>query len=62
MKRTLYLKLLGGYLIFILLSFLAVTFFMYQTTYEHLEQQEATKLYREASAISSKASFPYLFP
>ena len=53
MKRTLYLKLVGGYLIFILLSFLAVTLFMYQTTYQHLEQQEANNLYREASAIAS---------
>jgi len=53
MKRTLYLKLVSGYLIFILLSFLAVTLFMYQSTYQHLEQQEATNLYREASAISS---------
>lgn len=46
MKRTLYLKLVGGYLIFILLSFLAVTLFMYQTTYQYLEQQEANNLYR----------------
>ena len=53
MKRTLYLKLVGGYLIFILLSFLAVTLFMYQTVYQHLEQQEANNLYREASAIAS---------
>lgn len=59
MKRTLYIKLLGGYLIFILLSFLAVTFFMYQTTYEHLEQQEATNLYREASSISSSYGANY---
>lgn len=59
MKRTLYVKLVGGYLIFILLSFLAVTLFMYQTTYQHLEQQEANKLYREASAIASSYGTNY---
>lgn len=53
MKPKLYLKLISGYLIFILLSFLAVTIFMYQTTYQHAEQEEASKLYREASAISA---------
>lgn len=53
MKRTLYFKLLGGYLIFILLSFLAVTLFMYHTTYQRMEEEEATSLYREALAISA---------
>ena len=59
MKRTLYLKLVGGYLLFILLSFLAVTFFTYETTYAHLEQQEASNLYREASAISTSYGANY---
>ena len=59
MKRTLYLKLVGGYLIFILLSFLAVTLFMYQTTYQYLEQQEANNLYREASSIASSYGANY---
>lgn len=59
MKRTLYLKLIGGYLIFILLSFLAVTLFMYQRTYQHLEQAEATDLYRKATAISASYGSNY---
>ena len=53
MKRTLYFKLVGGYLIFLLLSFLAVTLFMYRSTYQYLEQREANNLYREASTIAS---------
>lgn len=59
MKRTLYLKLVGGYLFFLLLSFLSVTLFMYQTTYQHLEQQEANNLYREATAIASSYGANY---
>lgn len=59
MKRTLYLKLAGGYLIFLLLSFLSVTLFMYRTTYQHLQQQEANNLYREASAIASSYGTNY---
>jgi len=59
MKRTLYIKLLGGYLIFILLSFLAVTLFMYQATYQYLERQEANELYREASSIASSYGSNY---
>ncbi len=53
MKRTLYLKLTAGYVIFILLSFLAVTIFMYHTAFQHAKQQEAASLYREAAAIST---------
>ncbi len=59
MKRTLYLKLVGGYLFFLLLSFLSVTLFMYQTTYQHLEQQEANNLYHEATAIASSYGANY---
>lgn len=59
MKRTLYLKIIGGYLLFILLSFLAVTLFMYHRTYQYLEQEEATNLYREATAISTSYGSNY---
>lgn len=59
MKRTLYLKLIAGYLIFLFLSFLAVTIFMYQTTYQELEKQEASDLYREANAISETYAVNY---
>ena len=53
MKRTLYLKLIVGYAIFLLLSFLTVTLFTYHIAYQHIEKQEAASLYREASAISN---------
>lgn len=59
MKRTLYLKLVCGYLIFLVLSFLSVTLFMYQRTYQHLQQQEANSLYREAAAIASSYGANY---
>ena len=59
MKRTLYLKLAIGYIIFILLSFLAVTVFMYHTAFEHTKQQEAAFLYREAAAISKTYATNY---
>lgn len=59
MKRTLYFKLLGGYLLFALLSFLAVTFFTYQSTYDKVQMQEAGNLYREAKAVSSTYASNY---
>ena len=59
MKRTLYLKLIVGYLIFILLSFLSVTVFMYQRSYQEIQKQEASNLYREANAISETYAVNY---
>lgn len=59
MKHTLYLKLVGGYLLFLLLGFLSVTLFMYRSTYQYLEQQQATSLYREAASIASSYGANY---
>lgn len=59
MKRTLYFKLLGGYLLFALLSFLAITFFTYQATYDKIQSQEANNLYREANAVASTYATNY---
>lgn len=39
MKRTLYLKLLGGYLLFGLLGFLIIATFTYHLTFQHLEKK-----------------------
>ena len=60
MKRTLYLKLAAGYALFLLLSFLSVTLFMYHIAYQHMEKQEASNLYREASAISNTYGANYV--
>lgn len=59
MKRTLYFKLLGGYLLFALLCFLAITLFTYQATYEKIQVQTASDLYREANAVSSTYATNY---
>lgn len=40
MKRTLYLKLLGGYLLFGLLGFLIIATFTYHLTFQHLEKKK----------------------
>ena len=53
MKRTLYLKLLGGYLLFGLLGFLIIATFTYHLTFQHLEKKEAQNLFRESVMISS---------
>ena len=59
MKRTLYLKLLGGYLLFALLSILAITAFTYQAAYDKIQEQEAENLYREANAVASTYATNY---
>ena len=53
MKRTLYSKLLAGYLLYGLTGFIIVATFTYHTTFRFLTQQEAASLYREATLISS---------
>lgn len=59
MKRTLYLKLIGGYLIFALLCILAVTAFTYPAAYDKIQMQEANNLYREANAVASTYAANY---
>ena len=59
MKRTLYPKLLAGYLLFGLLGFLIIATFTYHITFNHLEKKEAQNLYREAALISSNYAQNY---
>ena len=59
MKRTLYPKLLAGYLLFGLLGFIIIATFTYHLTFQHLERREAQSLYREASLISSNYAQNY---
>lgn len=59
MKRTLFLKLLGGYLIFGLLGFIIVATFNYHVTYDYLEKKEAQSLYRESALVSSNYAQNY---
>lgn len=47
MKRTLYPKLLAGYLLFGLLGFIIIATFTYHLTFQHLERREAQSLYRK---------------
>lgn len=53
MKRTLYLKLLLGYLLYGTIGFIVIATFTYHMTYRFLERQEASKLYRESNLISA---------
>lgn len=59
MKRTLYLKLLGGYLLFGLLGFLIIATFTYHMTFEYLEKKEAQSLYRESALICANYAQNY---
>ena len=59
MKKTLYPKLLGGYLLFGLLGFLIIATFTYHLTFQHLEKKEVQNLYRESSLISSNYAQNY---
>ena len=59
MKRTLYPKLLGGYLLFGLLGFIIIATYTYHLTFEHLEKKEARNLYRESALISSNYAQNY---
>ena len=53
MKRTLYPKLLAGYLMYGLIGFLIITTFTYHITFAFVEKKEAASLYRESALISS---------
>lgn len=53
MKRTLYLKLLGGYLLFALLAIVLLSTFTEKLAQNHLLQVEAERLYRESAILAS---------
>lgn len=53
MKRTLYLKLLAGYLMYGIIGFIIITTFAYHITFDYVEKRDAANLYRESALISS---------
>ncbi len=59
MKRRLYIKLLFGYLLFVLTCCLIAATFTYHAVYRRLEEKEANSLYREAALISSNYARNY---
>lgn len=59
MTRSLYTKLLLGYLLFGLLGFITIATFSSGMTYRYLVQQESDALYDEASLIAENCSAVY---
>lgn len=59
MKRTLYPKLLTGYLMYGVIGFIIIATFTYHLTYEFLEKRDASVLYRESALISSNYAQNY---
>lgn len=53
MKRTLYLKLLIGYVAFGILGFITIATFTSQFTLNYIEKKEAESLYRESNLLAS---------
>ncbi len=53
MKRTLYLKLLGAYLLFAALILVLLSTFTEKLVQDHLVQNEAERLYRESTILAS---------
>lgn len=59
MKRTLYLKLITGFVLFGILGFLIVATFTSHYTAEYMEKKEADSLYREATLIANTYATNY---
>lgn len=59
MKRTLYPKLLFGYVLYALIGFLIITTFTYHLVFEFVQQRDAASLYRESALISSNYAENY---
>lgn len=59
MKRTLYPKLLAGYLMYGVIGFIIIATFTYHITFDFLEKKEAANLYRESALISSNYAENY---
>ena len=57
MRKTLYLKILLGYLIFAFFGFLVVSTFVANTTLEHLKRERADALYKEATLIAGTYAY-----
>ncbi len=54
MKRTLYLKFLGAYMLFTILAVFLLTTFTEQVVENYLVQSEAERLYRESTLLASE--------
>lgn len=59
MKHTIYTKLLISYLIYGVVAFLIICTFTQRLITNHMEKQEASHLYREASVIASDYASEY---
>lgn len=59
MKRTLYFKILFGYLIFGILGFITVATFTSSYTMQYVKDKEASRLYRESTMIASSYAANY---
>lgn len=59
MKRTLYPKLLAGYLLYGVIGFIIIATFTYHLTFSFVEKKEASNLYRESAQISSTYAANY---
>ena len=59
MKRTLYLKLLVGYVAFGILGFLTIATFTSHHTINYIETEAAEDLYRESNLIASNYAANY---
>lgn len=59
MRRMLYLKLLIGYVLFAILSFLTIATFTSHFTLNYIEKDTASSLYREAKLLASNFAANY---
>lgn len=59
MKRTLYLKLITGFVLFGILGFCIIATFTSHETSEYMEKREADSLYREATMIANTYATNY---
>lgn len=59
MKRSIYPKLLAGYLLFGILGFIVISTFTARHTQKYIERQEASDLYKEANLIASDYAVSY---
>lgn len=59
MKRTLYPKLLAGYLMYGAIGFFIITTFSYHLFFDFVEKRDAANLYRESALISSNYAANY---
>lgn len=59
MKRTLYPKMLAGYLLYGIAGIIIIATFTYHLTFEFVEKQAAASLYRESAQISSSYASNY---